>query len=200
MLRENEHTEHELLHRIAAGDRQAFTLLYQQHAPWLTRYIRLFTGDTPDTEELLQDVFLKVWRKKEQLPEIDLFDAWLNRVTRNTIFNYLRTLKLKYQLDELNEGTAAKAGSEEADHRIMLHQYYTIAVQAIEQLPARRKEVFRLRLQQNLTLDEIAGSLGISRSAVEQHVYAANSFIRDYLRKHADINMVLMLFLSLCDC
>lgn len=199
MAGDYEYEERELLLRIAAGDRKAFTLLYEHHAPWLTKYIQLFTADGPETEELLQDVFVKVWKKKEQLPEIELFSAWLNRVTRNTVFNYLRTLKLKYKMETLDAGASVQAGTEQADDRVLLHQYYHIASQAIEQLPARRKEVFKLRLEQNLTLDEIAARLGISRSAVEQHVYAANAFIKDYLQKHADIKMMLILFMSLLD-
>lgn len=199
LVAENDFNDRELLLRIAAGEKQAFALLYNRHAPWLTRYIRLFTGDTPDTEELLQDVFVKVWNKKEQLPEIEQFEAWLNRVTRNTVFNYLRTLKLRHQLHELDEGASARAGSEQADDRLLLQQYYIIASRAIEKLPARRKQVFQLRLEQNLTLDEIANLLGISRSAVEQHVYAANSFIRDYLNKHAEIKTLLIIFMSLFD-
>jgi RNA polymerase sigma-70 factor (family 1) len=199
LVAENDFNDRELLLRIAAGEKQAFALLYNRHAPWLTRYIRLFTGDTPDTEELLQDVFVKVWNKKEQLPEIEQFEAWLNRVTRNTVFNYLRALKLRHQLHELDEGASARAGSEQADDRLLLQQYYIIASRAIEKLPARRKQVFQLRLEQNLTLDEIANLLGISRSAVEQHVYAANSFIRDYLNKHAEIKTLLIIFMSLFD-
>lgn len=199
MAGENEYKERELLLQIAAGNRQAFTLLYEHHAPMLSRYIQLFTGAAPETEELLQDVFVKVWKKKEQLPEIEVFGAWLNRVTRNTVFNYLRSTKLKRKIEALETDAGAQAVTEQADHRVLLHQYYRIANEAIAQLPARRKEVFQLRLEQHLTLDEIAARLGISRSAVEQHVYAANAFIKDYLQKHADIQLLLILFMSLFD-
>lgn len=195
---EYEYKEKEWLLQIAAGNKQAFTWLYEHHAPWLTRYIQLFTDNAADTEEILQDVFVKVWNKREQLPGMESFGGWLNRVARNTIFNYLRSLKLRYKLEVLDDGNP-QAAQDRTDDRVLLHQYYNIAQQAIDQLPPRRKEVFMLRLEQNLTMDEIAAQLGVSRSAVEQHVYAANAFIKDYLQKHAGIKMLLILFMSLLD-
>lgn len=198
MSKDPGYKENELLRRVAAGDRQAFTLLYEQHTPWLVKYIRLFTIDGPDIEEIVQDVFVKVWQHKDQLPALDSFGAWLNRVARNTLFNYLRTLRIKHKIESL-EGEVMHAGSEHADHRLLFHQYYTIAFRAIEQLPPRRREVFKLRLEHNLTYDQIAAQLGVSRSAVEQHMYAATAFIREYLQKYADISTCLFLFISLFD-
>lgn len=192
----NPDNEKQLLIQIASGDRQAFTQLYELHAPWLSRYIALFTSSKEDTEEVLQEVFIRLWQKKEQLPEIISFGAWLNRMTRNMVLNYIRSIRLK---QVTGEPAQELGGNESTDARLLFSQYYNIAMEAIERLPTRRKEVFRLRLEENLSLNEIAERLQISRSAVEQHVYAANAFVREYLQKHAGIGVLLLLFISLFD-
>ncbi|RBL89004.1 RNA polymerase sigma factor [Chitinophaga flava] len=183
---------------LYSGDRESFVLLYEQHAGELYRYIYLFIRSKEDAEDILQNVFTRIWMKRETLGEIRSLRSFLFRVTRNQVLNYFRSAKVKMRVQQL---MASGDTPENADAGELLQykQYYELASDAISKLPKRRQEVFRLSYENGLNTHEIASQLHISSSAVKQHLYAASDFIRDYLQKHGDISAALLIFLTLFD-
>ena len=190
------YNEQNLLLRVAAGDKSAFEKLYEQYGGGIEKYVFFITRSKEVTEEIMQDIFVSVWRKKEKLPSLNSFRAYLYQIARNRVISYLRTVKAQYKMVELDE--AAPAGSRsDADHRVLYNQYYKMVIDAIALLPERKKQVFMLSLEEDLTLDEMALRLGLSKSTVKQHLYSATSSIREYLQKHGGITATLFVFLAL---
>lgn len=190
--------EAEILNDLYNGERGAFVQLYELHAGELYRYIYLFIRSKEDAEDILQNVFTRIWLKRDTLGEVRSLRAFLFRVTRNQVLNYFRSSKVKMRVHKL---MASEEAPEDADANEMLQykQYYEIAKDAIGKLPKRRQEVFRLSHEDGMNTHEIASQLHISTSAVKQHLYAASDFIRDYLQKHGDITATLLFFLTLYD-
>lgn len=174
----------------------AFRKLYDTHAGELNKYIFLFTGSHSDAEEILQDVFLKIWHKRETLPELRSFRGYLYTITRNHVLNFLRDAKVQGIWESLPAEDPVHPQQDPAQ-RVIYKEYYRIAQDAIARLPERRKQVFRLREEEGLSLDEIAHMLGISKSAVKQHLYAATAFIREYLRQYGVSTVYLPVFYTL---
>jgi RNA polymerase sigma-70 factor (ECF subfamily) len=188
--------DQQLLQKIAGSNMPAFHQLYQRHAAELHSYIYLFTRSKEDTEEILQDVFLKIWEKRQHLLSVENFKGYIFRMTRNMILNYLQRVVPRVKPVALNEEMAI-ANTEDAADQLLFKQHYALALKAIDQLPTRRKEVFNLALQEGLSFKEIAEKLGISVSAVKQHYYASVTFIREHLQQHLVITAASLLFLTL---
>jgi RNA polymerase sigma-70 factor (family 1) len=192
------YNEKDTLRRVAEGDREAFRLLYGSYFKVVQQYVRLFVSSNDNLEELTQDVFIKMWEKRERLGALDSFKDYLFIVSRNTVFNYFRSLKVQQQTRELDEAMNATPVYH-AEHAILYKQYYHIAAEGMEKLTPRRREILKLRIEQGMSLDEIAEHLTITRAAVKKQLYEATAFVRQYLLDHAEISAILFVFLSLFD-
>jgi RNA polymerase sigma-70 factor (family 1) len=189
------HNEKELLMQVAHGDREAFRVLYTASYPHVQRYISLFETSGRVLDELTQDVFVRIWEKRVRLAEVESFKGYLFMVTRNVVFNFIRALKVRQKVRELDE--EAVAADNDLENELLFKQYYRIAIEAIEKLPPGRRKVLKMSIDEGLTLDEIAARLGISRSGVKKQLYAATAFVRQYLQEHGEITLALVIFLSL---
>jgi len=191
------HNEPELLRQISHGDRDAFRAFYTHYYPYIQRYIILFEPSGESLDELTQDVFVRIWEKREHLGKVDSLKSYLFLVTRNVVFNYLRSLKVQQKVREL-DGVPEPAINE-LENQLLFKQYYRIAQEAMEKLPPGRRKVLRMSIDDGLSLDEIAMELNISRAGVKKQLYAATAFVRQYLHEHGEITVLLFIFLSLFD-
>ena|ERR1700722_563959 len=181
--------------QVAQGDREAFRVLYTACYPHVQRYISLFENSGRVLDELTQDVFVRIWEKRDRLPEVGSFKGYLFTMTRNVVFNYIRALKVRQKVRELDE--TAVAADNDLEKELLFKQYYRMAIEAMEKLPPGRRKVLKMSIDEGLTLDEIAAQLGISRSGVKKQLYAATAFVRQYLQEHGEITLALIVFLSL---
>ncbi len=185
-----------LLQGVAGGNKQAFEQLYRQFEGGLEKYVLFITHSKEVTEEIIQDVFLSIWQKRERLPVLSSFRGYLYHIARNRVISYLRSVKTRHKIVELDESTPF-GGQGGADYRLLYNQYYKMALDAVDALPEQKKKVFRLSLEENLTLDEMARRLGISKSTVKQHLYGASAAIRNYLKKYGNISTSLWVLMTL---
>ena len=180
-----------LLKRIAEGDRVAFTYFYTSHLNHLYRYIYLFTKSKEDTEEILQDIFIKIWENREKMIEIESAASYLTQIAKNKMLDKVRSLQIRQRvLSEIRRSrdNFTSATSDDCAFR----EYYHVVQQAIDKLPPKRKLIFRLNIENGLSQDEIAHQLNISRSVVQKQLYSASHFVRKYLFKHGEISMSLL--------
>ena len=189
------HNEKELLSQVSQGDREAFRIMYTTCYPQVKRYISLFESSGKVLEELTQDVFVRIWEKRVRLMQVESFQGYLFVVTRNVVLNFFRALKVRQKIKELDE--TAVPGDNELENELLFKQYYRLALKAIAKLPPGRRKVLKMSVEGGLTLDEIAAQLGITRSGVKKQLYAAMTFVRQYLRDHGEIGLALVIFLSL---
>jgi RNA polymerase sigma-70 factor (ECF subfamily) len=187
--------ECDLLKRIAGDDRKAFTLLYSLHLHDLYRYVYLFTKSNERSEEIVQAVFVKIWEHRDALVNVMNFKSYVYRSARNLLLDEVRRSQVKQKvlcaLLPSNE-----TSSEHSDSKIICEQYYQIAQDAISLLPKKRKLIVELRTRDELSLDEIAERLSISKSVVKKQLYAGMAFVREYFQKNAELTSVLLFFLS----
>lgn len=190
-----EENEPLLLQLVANGDKLAFERLYDQYEGGLEKYVFFITRSQQVTEEIIQDIFVSIWQKKEQLPTLSSFRGYLYTIARNRVISYLRSVKTRYKMVDLDE-TPPETSRADTDHLVLYKQYYKMVLDAIALLPERKREVFTLSLEEDLTLDEMAERLGLSKSTVKQHLYSATNSIREYLQKHGNITTALLVFLA----
>ncbi len=146
-------------------------------------------------DELTQDVFVRIWEKRARLMEVESFKGYLFMVTRNVVFNFIRAIRVRRKVKELDETVGVN--DDDLENELLFKQYYAMAIEAVEKLPPGRRKVLKMSIYEGLTLDEIAGRLGITRSGVKKQLYAATAFVRQYLQEHGEIGLALVVFLSL---
>lgn len=191
MLISQSYQEQEILARVAKGDEQAFaTLVQQYHGNIFTAALRLLHRREL-AEEVLQDIFLKTWLKRTQLPELDSFAAWLTRVARNTIYTAFRySLKEPVVVtDETVLDTMASFWEEEQSDK----EYHQLLQQAIAKLPPRQQQTWRLIREEGKKRNEAAAELGISPETVKFHLEEASRKVRTYCLSRLPVAIALIL-------
>ncbi len=175
--------EADVVKKIISGDRKAFALLYNQYLSELYNYIYLFTKSRMASEEIVQDVFIKIWERRESLANVISFKSYLYKSAKNLLLDEIRrnAVKAKAFVALMPD---SEDSSERTDDRIIYSQHYKIAEEAISMLPEKRKAIFLMRTREELSLDEIAQKLGISKSVVKKQLYAGISFVRQYMHKN----------------
>lgn len=177
--------ESDLLERASNGDRVAFSKLYSAYLSNLYRFIFSLCNTKETSEEVIQEVFMKLWEDKETLKSIISFKSYLYKCAKNILLNQLKKQKTQLKQFSVLEKSIHSCPIE-SDEQLVYDEYYQISQLAINQLPEKRREIFRLRLDDDLSLDEIAVKLSISKSVVKKQLYAGITFVRRQLAKHGE--------------
>ena len=190
------HTERELLEQLSAGDRAAFTRIYNEHYSNLYRYLFVVTKSAEASEEILQDVFLKLWIKRATLTGVLSLKDYLFRMARNRVFD-ARRKDIRHD-QYLKAITTNDQSSNEVFDAVILKEYHQVVQNGITQMPERRQQIFMMNAQEELTAREIAERLNLSLAVVKKQLYEAQQYLRKYLEKHGDMLFVVM-FVAGCD-
>jgi len=171
--------EKELLKLIAIGDEKSFNELFALYRNQLYDYLLKVTKSQIISEEVTLDIFIKIWNGRDFLYKIDNLDAFLFRVAHNKAIDYLRMAK-RSRLQQMEIWTDLQnlASQDSSDERIIKLETELELQKSINKLSPKRQEVFRLSREENLTYDQIAEKMKISRNTVRNHISAALNFIR----------------------
>ncbi|OQP52675.1 hypothetical protein A4H97_25410 [Niastella yeongjuensis] len=177
------------------GDEMAFTRLFAQWNQLLAGFIFRLTESRELTEEIVQDVFLNIWRVRETLAGIDNFKHFLLVVARNKAYDALKKQlreeqrRKAWEIENQQEPATSDAESEWV--------HVDIIEQAIDQLPPRRKEIYLLSRHERLTYKEIAARLKISTESVKTHLKLATHSITGFIRAHVcELSILVISFLK----
>lgn len=182
-----------LLLKIADGDELAFKSLFNQHWDNVYGVAFAFTKSPVIAEEMVQDVFIKIWNKRQHLPEVKKFSDYLFIIARNHIFSVLR--KKIYEepfSDHLKD--YFREASNLPDQQLLCRETENLLQQAIAQLPQQQKLIYTLSRKEGLNQDEIAHELHISKNTVKSHMSKALQFIRNYLQMHSEVGAFTILY------
>jgi len=184
-----------LLAKISDGDTVAFSILYSRYIHNLYRFAYLICKSHEDSEEIVQDMFIKLWENRAHCKAVVCFKSYIYRSARNQIIDYVRKQKSRLQL--IDKAAWSFSNSEVfTDSPIIMKQYATIIKAAIEKLPQKRKIIFEMRTQDDLSLDEIASKLGISKNVVKKQLYQGANFVRTYVAEQITVIIFLMIVLT----
>jgi RNA polymerase sigma-19 factor, ECF subfamily len=174
------YTEQELLRLAANGDEAAFTILFNLYKHRLYSYLLKLSGSAEMTEDVIQEIFLKLWDQRTSMGKIEQFGAYIFRMAQHRIVNsFKRSAKETLILAELRRQT--KAPVSEAEDNLSAREVQLRFHEALQKLSPRQKLIYQLSRDQGLKHDEIAQRLHISRSTVNNHMILALRMIRDHL-------------------
>ena len=190
------YNERAVLLRLKEGDAQAFMEVYNRYASPIYNYILRFVKSPDFAEDTLQDVFLKIWEIRERIDPDGAFQAYLYRISRNSVFKSIKKMATDDVL-RLRVMQQLQQNALDPDIKLLWKQYEEALQAAIAGLPPQRRKVFRLCREEGKTYEEVAAELGISRNTVKEHMVLAMQFIKTYFSRHTDISLQLLLFLLL---
>lgn len=141
----------------------------------------LKNGD--DADDLAQMVMMKVWLKRDLFCEVDNFDSYMFRLTKNSVLNFIASKRVEFAelADDLVDNRAS-AVSFNPEAQMVARDTGVIIDMVVGKMPPQRQEVYRLSREQQLSNDEIALRLGITRKTVENHLNLALNDIRKALK------------------
>lgn len=183
-----ENEDHALLLLIKKGDKDAFVAIYHKYHPYLYSLALRYLKNVEAAEETVQHVFVKLWESVRHIEiEINLKN-YLYTMTKNYILNYFRDNKKTVSINYVN---AQEEILDEDDFPTLIEEMQLLEIlkQGIENLPTRKKEVCEMKMEGNVSNQEIADRMGISIHTVKSHYQEAIKMLRNYFHK-----MKLMLF------
>lgn len=190
------HDEKELLKLASSGNEKAFSYLFHQHKNKLFGYLFRLTNSQEITEDIIQDIFLKLWKDKSELINIVQFDAYLFRMAKNLAINSFKNIARQTLLyAEYFDTLSIEDYS--TDNLLQFDETQKILNQIIETLPPQQKLVFKLSREQHLKHDEIAQMLNLSPNTVKNHIIQAINTIKQKLKYQAALSLFYLFWITL---
>ncbi|HMI64208.1 MAG TPA: sigma-70 family RNA polymerase sigma factor [Puia sp.] len=180
MMQVNNDNERCLLHLIAEGHKPSYSVIYDRYWKKIYATALHYLRSPQWAQDLVQDIFLKIWIKRTTLAEVNDFESFLFIVARNELVSAIRK---KVEASPLQEQIEPMATTELPDNAVSLKQTEQLLADAIARLPPQQKLVFTLTRQRGLSHEAIARQLGLNTRTVNNHATRAILSIRQYLQK-----------------
>ncbi len=193
MFKMAKQSDSELADKIKSGQLKAFDQLYERYSQNLYRFARSLLKNHEDAEEVVQEVFYRVWNKRKDLSVRKSFQSFLFTIAYNVIIDQLRkrVKDQKYEQFLVNQAQRNLINSEDD---LEFQDLKNEVEYAIYELPQKRKQIYQMSREEGLSYKEIADRKQIKIKTVENHINLALRHIRKRLGRK-DINIVLFLFL-----
>ncbi|MGK7395107.1 MAG: RNA polymerase sigma factor [Candidatus Cyclobacteriaceae bacterium M3_2C_046] len=189
--------EKALISKLKQGDQKAFDLIFYQYKERIYLFCLKFLKSSDLAEEIVHDVFLKIWEKRKVLDPQLSFNAYIHTICKNMVFNYLKkAVRHQALLNQIKESYLFDIQEDEEEKlNFEAHQLYLD--KAIDLLPPKRKMIFQMCKLEGKSYQETAQHFNISRDAVKDHMIKAGKFVKEYVLSHSDLIITLALFLNL---
>ena len=170
--------------QISLGDESAFRSLFETYWDHLYTVSMLLTKSEPLSEDIVQEIFLKIWNKREELPEVENPANYFFIIARNHIYNVMKQQQreIQYRKYVIDWFEGAK---ESPENELLFKESAQLLQKAVGQLTSQQQSVYKLTREQGLSYQEAARALNISTSTVRNHMVNSLKIIREYLKVHA---------------
>ena len=181
-----------LMAKIANGDERAFEQLVAKHQQAVIGTIGKMTNHSPETEDIAQQVFLRLWKAASRYKPKAKFTTYLFTITRNLVFNDTRKKTRRRELSiDTNEqnwhnSIADPSSSSRPDQSLAEDELRLQVDQAVADLPETQRLAVILRRYEQMSYDEIAEVLDTSVSAVKSQLFRARKSLRDSLKAYLE--------------
>ena len=181
-------------HPLYNPEEAEFLQLFELYKIRVHGYIQSITGDFHVAEELTQEVFIRLWKKRDSFDQIANKDQYIFRMAHNASMNWFQKMALDARLAKEVKNRLQVYNNNVDDH-VTLKEAQALLEKALLTLSPKRREVFELSRKKGLKLQEIADQMGISFHTANHHLVAALQQIRQYFLLHStDRALILLVF------
>lgn len=180
----NELDDRRLIHETLNGSQAAFQALIEKYQQRIFRLLQRFTrGQAHETEDLAQDVFLKVFKRLHTFQFESAFYTWLYRIAMNTATDHVQR-KRRSPVQSVEDPIIYEKGESERSNPgrgMMEREFGKVAHEVLEKMPEKYRLILQLREFEELSYDEIAKILGCALGTVESRLFRAREKFRSIL-------------------
>jgi len=183
-----------LIAQLRNGDKSAFKLLFEKYGTRLYQFSLKYLRDKDDAEDVLSDVFLKIWENRGSLKTDTSFQSYLFTIAYNNIRQrFLKKSREEKYIQVFAEENLVDSskGEDQVDYILVVQKINIV----INSLPARRKEIFNLSYKEELKNHEIADKLGLSEQFVKNQLSIARKYIISKIKEDNHIAGLLLFYL-----
>ena len=189
---EKKYEESTLLSLLAKDSEYAFQLVFDMYRNKTYKVAMMYVKSPVIAEEIVQDVFLKLWFQRKKLTEIRSLESWLFTLTRNFTFNRLK--KIAYEWTAREKWIKQNDISENTtDNKILDTEYQQLIQKAVSSLSPQQQQVYKLAKEEGLSYEVIGRQLSISHLTVKTHMARALASIRSFMQKNIDFFILLLI-------
>jgi RNA polymerase sigma-70 factor (family 1) len=190
-------SEKALMLLSSQGDTIAFTRLFHSYNHKLYGFLLRLTGSPQISEDIIQDIFARIWTQKAHLPQIEKFGSYLFRMAQNHSINAFRKMAVETLALSLLQSVPHHNSTEyylnEKETNLLLHK-------ALSRLSKQQKLIYILSREEGLKYEEIAQRLNVSPSTVKNHMIVALRTLRETFKARPDVVGTLLLLVSIATC
>ncbi|MFP5157257.1 RNA polymerase sigma-70 factor [Phocaeicola plebeius] len=169
----------DIIRQVKQGNSKAFKTIFDRYWNIVYRFTGLYLMDNYEKEEITQQVFIKLWEKRELLDEEKDLDGLLFIITRNLIFNHIRKSINEEKLAETLQ--LASEASSEIEQGIEAEDLRKYIEKLVQMLPERQRTAFILSKKKGLKVKEIAEEMHISEKGAARNLYLATKFLKKHI-------------------
>lgn len=184
--------ENDLIRLIADGDQRAFSVIFERYYGVLGEFVYKVTGSLEKSQEIVQDVFVKLWQNRTGLTEVRNMKSYIFILCRNHTYNELRKVAVEKKVLVFMDHQELQ-GNHVEDKTDNIEVYRQLIDQAVDKLPKQAQKVYLMSRDERLKYEEIAVTLGISSETVKKHLQYAKKFIASDV--HTQINGAILMVL-----
>lgn len=186
--------EKELLMQLREGNAQALDYFYHQYSLRIYRKLLKMVKVETIAEELVQDVFVRIWDKRHQIDPDRSFRSYLFTIAQNLVYDLYRKVAREERLQEVIKEASSEMYMH-VEEGVFLKETSEILNKAINNLPSQQKLVFTLCKLEGKSYEDASATLGISTSTINSHIVKATKSIKGYMFR--DQNAAFFLTISL---
>ncbi len=176
------HTEKELVEKLRAGDSFAFEVLFYKYRNKVKGFAVKMVPTQVDPEEIVQEVFVKLWLKRELINPGKDFQSFLFSIAKNLILDHLKSA-VNRRLYFVSEHFQQDLMADDNSDIVLTVEKEEKLNQLIAEIPERRREIFRLSRFDGMSYKQIADKLNISENTVDSQIRSALAFLRKEFRR-----------------
>lgn len=189
------HNEEQLVTEMQNGSEEAFAMLYRHYSPQLYYNILGMIKDPLLAEEIIQELFTRIWNKKSNIGLKENFSGYIYRTGQHLVHDFFRRLQRERELLERFR-VFAEANYVHIEEALNHRDAAAILQKALDELPPQQRKVYDLVKIHGHTYREAAGILNISPLTVKEYIVAANKSIRSYILTNTDTALGLLLMFA----
>jgi len=179
----------ELLNLLKEGDMIAFDAIYEKFCKRIYSFIIRYVKSDADAEEIIQEVFLKIWENKDKIDVYSSFESYIFTISYNSTISLLRKRVSEKKYIEHLKALQTTENVFEITDEVYYNELNSQIQSLLSELTPRQKEIFLLSRENGLTHDEIAKKLGISPNTVKNHIVTTLNFLRSKIDNDIIINV-----------
>jgi len=169
-----------LIQSLKDGSQKAFDKIYQMYAKRLFAYSLQFTKSAEESEEIVHDVFVKLWTNRQKIKQEDTLRSLLFIMTKHLLINAFRT-KVNQPIYEEYVNYKEAISIDDTLHRLEYEEFVEKVTMAMQKLPATQQKVITLSRMQQLSNKEIAEKLSLSEQTVKNQLSVGLKALKQYL-------------------